>query len=121
MFSLKSMVTITCFAFAYACTSDRDERSDTADGVMSGEETEEAADSNVADISVEEVLQIPDTGPCLGASFGVACAPNGKACGTYDECCCGFCTPSQTCMCENGRFVCGSSADRCLRPECAEE
>lgn len=121
MVRLNSMVTIACLAFAHACTSDRDERADTADSLVSADETEEAADSSMADISMEEVLQIPDTGPCLGASVGAACAPSGKVCGTYDECCCGLCTPSQTCMCENGRFVCGSYADRCLRPECAEK
>lgn len=133
MFRLNSMATITCLVVVYACTSDRDERLDTTDAVMSADtfdrdERLESADEEIsadetedaADLNQEDVLQIPDTGPCRGASVGVACAPSGQTCGTYDECCCGLCTPSQTCMCENGRFVCGGYADRCLRPECAD-
>lgn len=133
MFHLNSMVMVTSLVFAYACTSDGDERLETADAMTSvdtsdSDEWLETADAvtsadvteDAGDLNQEDVLQIPDTGPCRGASVGGACAPSGQSCGTYDECCCGLCTPSQTCICENGRFVCGGYADRCVRPECAE-
>lgn len=115
MFRLLSIVVITFLVFAPACTAESDEHVDTAEVVTSDVGSEEVDVEEPAD-----VLQIPDTGACLGASSGGACAPSGRTCGTYDECCCGLCTASQTCLCENGRFVCGGSADRCLRPECEE-
>ncbi len=115
MFRLSLMVTVTFLVLGNACTAESDDRLDARDVVTSDDGTEDVDEQDQ-----DEVLQIPDTGACLGASIGGACAPSGRTCGTHDECCCGLCAASQTCMCENGRFVCGAYADRCLRPECSE-
>lgn len=104
------------------CTEDQAMPEDDIDTGIVADTSNFDTGTNDGDVHEDiEVFVIPSDKECLRAVPGAPCEPNGLPCGTAStECCCGYCTPSRGCLCEDGVFICGLYADRCLIPDCGD-